>query len=67
MDTIHHPDGDLWIYWVSKENTTKVVEDKATLGSEVENHSGKVSMLTYTVSWVLEAKVNQVNPCFSMM
>ena len=31
------------------------------------NPFGKVSKLTYTVSWMLEVKVSQVNPCFSMM
>ena len=36
---------------------------------EVSEHkpSGKVSVLSYTVSWVLEVNVNQLIPCFSMM
>ena len=68
MDAIHCPDGHLYIYHVFGEGTAKVVEeDKVALGSEVEIHSGKVSRLTCTVSCLLEAKVNQVNPCFSMM
>ena len=47
----------------------KVVEDKVTLGSNVEIHSGKVSRLPYTVSvgGFPEANVNQLNPCTNMI
>ena len=50
MDAIHHPDGHLYVYHVFGEGTTKVVEDKVTLTSDIEIYSGKVSRLTYTVS-----------------
>ena len=66
MDAINHLDGHLYAYCVLG-GTTKVLEDKVTLGFEVEIHSENVSRLTYTVSWVLETMMNQVNPCFSIM
>ena len=69
MDAIHSPDGHLYIYCVFGEGTTKVVEEKVTLCPDVEIHSGKVSMLTYTVSvgGLLEAIVNQLKPCLNMI
>ena len=45
----------------------KVVKVKVAVCLKEEIHSGKVSILSYTVSWVLEVNVNQVSPCFSMM
>ena len=65
-DAIHSPDAHIYIYCIFGEGTTKVVEEKVALGSDVEIISGKVSKFTYTVSCVLEAKVGQVIPCFSI-
>ena len=50
INAILHPDGHLYIYHVFGDGTMEVVEDKVTLSSDVEIHSGKVSWLTYTVS-----------------
>ena len=50
VDTIHHLDGHLHINCVFSHGTVKVVKVKVTKGFEVEIHSGKVLILSYTVS-----------------
>ena len=50
VDTMHCPDGHLHINCVFGNGTVEVMEVKLTLGLEVEIHSGKVSILSYTVS-----------------
>ena len=67
IDAIHHPDGYLYVNCVFRDGTVKVVKVKVTMCLAVEIDSWKVSILSYTVYWVLEDNVNQVNPCFSMM
>ena len=50
MYTIHHLDGHLHVNLVFWDGTVEVMEAKFTFGLEVEVHSGKVSILSYTVS-----------------
>ena len=68
VDTFHCPDGHFHINCVFWEDTVEVMKIKVmvALAVEVEIHTGKVSILSYTVSWELESKVNQVIPCFSV-
>ena len=50
IDAIHCPDGHLHVNHVFGDGTVKVVKVKVTVCLEVEIHSGKVSILSCTVS-----------------
>ena len=58
VNTLHYPDDHFYINHVFWDDTVEVMKAKVTVGIAVEIHSGKVSTLSDTVSWVLEAKMN---------
>ena len=69
MDASYGPDDHFYIngiFWLGRK---EVVEEEDTLCPNVEIHSGKASMGTYTVSveGPLEANVNQLKPCLNMI